>query len=98
MLRVWAICVLDCPLRLRTCSVTISSGVSLEAIGSALLDQWRTLAKVRRQQPQVYTNRPVQARNTSCPLTFILTRPLTVREPDAGNPPVGFDERGVETG
>jgi hypothetical protein len=49
----------------------------LGAIGGALLGQRRRPAKVRRPQPQVYPIRPVGPRNTSCPLSFILTYPLT---------------------
>src|SRR5262249_26574229 len=75
--RAWAIWVLDCPLRLRTVRVTISSGVSLGAIGSALPGQGRRLARVRGRRPAVYTNRPVGARNASCPLTLKIARPLT---------------------
>src|SRR5215813_14029800 len=77
MPRAWAIWVLACPLRLRTASVTRSSGVSLGATGRALPGQGRRLAKVRGWWPTVYTNQPIRARNASCPLTPRITRPLT---------------------
>src|SRR5262249_45792013 len=72
--------VLDCPLRLRTVSVTTSSAVSLGAIDCALAGQRRRLAKVQGGRPTVYTNHSVATRNTSCPLTHNITRPLTCLE------------------
>src|SRR5262245_43981082 len=85
MPRVWAIWVCDCPLSLRTDSVTISSGLSLGAMSVPSGVVGTNHDQRAGPGPRIHTKQPVSARNTSCPLTPIMTGPPTSAGYDSRN-------------
>src|SRR6516164_8015904 len=83
--KVRAISRFDCLFVFSTRSVTISSGVSCLGIGLALAGGFGSLpASVPRCRVAYFTP-PVHLRNTSCPLTLIITCPLTHGDQPGGS-------------